>query len=141
MNPFTPGFGTTPRVLVDRQQIVDLLARAFLPGFDPHRATWLKAPRGTGKTVLLNEVQDRAQQAGWIVVQEDAQSADLCDRVVDQLLALRQPLLLRGVSNRPAVKCSAPAAASSSPKRPPRRDHVFVACWKRPFGSPTPTVC
>lgn len=86
VNPFTPDFGTTPRLLVGRDEVLGQIGRAFGPGFDPHRTTWLRAARGTGKTVLLNEVQDLAGLAGWAVVQEDAQtSRALCDRIVRRL--------------------------------------------------------
>lgn len=86
MNPFTPDFGTTPRLLVGRDEVLGQIGRAFGPGFDPHRTTWLRAARGTGKTVLLNEVQDLAGLAGWAVVQEDAQTSNaLCDRIVRRL--------------------------------------------------------
>lgn len=84
-NPFTPGFGTSPRILIGREEILEHLARAFLPTFDPHRTSWLRAPRGSGKTVLLNEIQDHAGLAGWITVQEDAQGEGLCGRIIDQL--------------------------------------------------------
>lgn len=86
-NPFTPGFGTTPRVLVGRHEVLGQINRAFGEQFDPHRTTWIRAARGSGKTVLLNEVQDLAGLAGWIVVQEDAQTpGSWCARIADCLI-------------------------------------------------------
>lgn len=86
VNPFTPGFGTAPRVLVGRDELLGQVSRAFGEHFDPHRATWLRAARGTGKTALLNEIQDLAGLAGWVVVQEDAQTpGSWCARVADRL--------------------------------------------------------
>lgn len=84
-NPFTPGFGTTPRVIAGRDVVLGEIGRAFGGAFDPHRTTWLRAPRGSGKTVLLNEVQDLAGSAGWAVVQEDGQSPGLCARIARHL--------------------------------------------------------
>ncbi|MEM8618567.1 MAG: ATP-binding protein [Actinomycetota bacterium] len=73
-NPFTPGFGTSPHLLVGRDQVLAEISRAFGGSYDPHRTTWLRGRRGSGKTVLLNEIQDLAAGAGWAVVQEDGQS-------------------------------------------------------------------
>ena len=85
-NPFTPGFGTTPRIVIGRDEVIGQISRAFGAGFDPHRTTWLRSPRGTGKTVLLNEIQDLAGLAGWVVVQEDAQTdGSWNERIADRL--------------------------------------------------------
>lgn len=87
-NPFTPTFGRTPKVVVGRGSVLDALARGLDNADDPHRMTWLRAPRGVGKTVLLNETQDMAAERGWLVIQEDAQSSGvLCGRIADRLLA------------------------------------------------------
>ncbi len=86
-NPFTPGFGTSPRILVGREEVLGEIGAAFGSVLYPHRTTWLRAPRGSGKTVLLNEIQDLAAHAGWLVVQEDAQSpGSLAERVARRLL-------------------------------------------------------
>ncbi len=85
-NPFTPGFGTSPHVLVGREQVLAEIGRAFGGSIDPHRATWLRGRRGAGKTVLLNEVQDLAAGAGWAVIQEDGQSpGSLWKRVAQRI--------------------------------------------------------
>jgi hypothetical protein len=72
MNPFSPTFGTSPRVVVGREQIVQRIAQALDNPFDPARKTLFVASRGCGKTVLLNEAQMVARQRGWFVIQEDA---------------------------------------------------------------------
>lgn len=85
-NPFTPGFGTSPHVLVGRDQVLAEISRAFGGAHDPHRTTWLRGRRGAGKTVLLNEIQDNAAGAGWAIVQEDGQSpGSLWKRVAQRI--------------------------------------------------------
>lgn len=89
-NPFTPGFGSQPPVIVGRD---DLLARMrpVFERFDARNVHWavlLRAHRGAGKTVLLDEIQDLAASAGWWILQEDAGSGPpLAARVIDRALA------------------------------------------------------
>ena len=72
-NPFTPTFGTSPPLLVGRDPLIEEFADALEDGPGaPGRATLYTGARGSGKTVLLNEVEDRAQAAGWLVVSETA---------------------------------------------------------------------
>jgi AAA ATPase domain len=84
-NPFSPG--APPAVVIGRQRLLQEIERAF--GDQRHRArkTVLRAHRGSGKTVLLDEIQDLATAAGWLVVQEDAgsRSVPLMTRLIDQL--------------------------------------------------------
>ena len=80
-NPFTPGFGLQPAVLIGREQAVAAVSSAFAPEPSPYRATWLRGPRGSGKTTLLDAIQVQAGLAGWLVIQEDGTSDDLVDRL------------------------------------------------------------
>ena len=68
--PFTPGFGSTPPCLVGRDDLIREVC-ALLAG-DPASeggANVLLAPRGLGKTVLLNEIEDAARaERGWLVL-------------------------------------------------------------------------
>lgn len=75
-NPFTPGFGKHPLVVVGRREILDEARNAFADAWHPARKMLLQAHRGSGKTVLLDEIQDIATGAGWLVVQEDAGTRD-----------------------------------------------------------------
>ncbi len=86
-NPFSPSFGQSPAVIVGRQQLLSVISRAFSPTPDPARKTLLRAHRGSGKTVMLNEIQDLAADAGWMVVQEDAapSSVPLVERLIDRI--------------------------------------------------------
>lgn len=68
--PFVPSFGATPPSLVGRDaQIADICAR--LDG-DPAGSGGVQAilaPRGIGKTVMLNVIEEAAcSERGWIVV-------------------------------------------------------------------------
>lgn len=83
-NPFRPTFGTSPPLLVGRDEMLlafhDALAHG--PGA-PGRATLYTGARGAGKTVLLNEIEDVATRAGWVAVSETA-SAGLVHRLVTE---------------------------------------------------------
>lgn len=89
-NPFTPSFGTLPAVVVGRDEVlhgIDPIFRHF-DKRDIHWATHLRAHRGAGKTVLLDQIQDMATAAGWWVLQEDAGSGSpLPARLINRGLA------------------------------------------------------
>lgn len=88
-NPFTPSFGTLPPVLVGRSEVLAALAPMFdrFRKNDIHWATHLRGHRGAGKTVLLDQIQDAATQAGWWVLQEDAGAGQpLTRRLIDRSL-------------------------------------------------------
>jgi hypothetical protein len=66
-NPFTPGAGSRPPLLVGRDHEIEAMTvavkRLALGRFE--RSMLLKGLRGVGKTVLLNEFGRIAQQEGW----------------------------------------------------------------------------
>jgi len=85
-NPFKPSFGVSPPVLVGR----DALTKEFVEGLEDGpgsaaRATIYTGARGSGKTVMLNAVEDRARQLGWVVVSETA-SPGFVDRIAAEQL-------------------------------------------------------
>ncbi|MHB8189258.1 MAG: ATP-binding protein [Ferrimicrobium sp.] len=72
-NPFKATFGSTPPLLVGRD---DLIAR-FATGINNGpgagaRATIYTGDRGVGKTVLLNRIEADARERGWLVISETA---------------------------------------------------------------------
>lgn len=79
--PFTPGFGSTPPCLVGRDELIRDVC-ALLAG-DPTSeggANVLLAPRGLGKTVLLNEIEDAAQaERGWLVLSVSGTDGNLVE--------------------------------------------------------------
>lgn len=73
MNPFTPSFGTSPPLLVDRDGDLEDFREGVRGGpGSPERATLVTGLRGTGKTVMLNAYEDLAKSEGWVVVSETA---------------------------------------------------------------------
>ena len=94
-NPFRPTFGTPPPLLVGR----DGLKQEFVDGLDagpgdPSRATLYVGRRGSGKTVLLNEIEDLARAEGWVVVNDTGNEG-----FVDRLVTERLPLALTAVKS------------------------------------------
>lgn len=66
-NPFTPTFGYDPAILAGRTEIMQIMRRAFAQGRGaPDLSTILIGARGTGKTVLLNAIEDEALAEGWL---------------------------------------------------------------------------
>jgi hypothetical protein len=72
-NPFTPTFGVSPPTLVGRTILLDDFSEALAEGpGSPGRATIYTGARGSGKTVMLNEIEDRSRERGWVVISETA---------------------------------------------------------------------
>jgi len=85
-NPFTPSFGVSPPLLVGRDDVLDRFREALEDGpGSPGRATVYTGARGTGKTVMLNAVEDIAREAGWLVISETA-SPGFVQRLVTEHL-------------------------------------------------------
>lgn len=84
VNPFRPSFGTTPPLLVGRDQAIVAWADALDGGAGaPGRATLYTGARGVGKTVMLNEAEAQAKERGWVVVSETA-SSGLVERLTGE---------------------------------------------------------
>ena len=81
-NPFSPSFGISPPVLAGRQNVLNSFDTVFDSIRSPSYATLLWGLRGTGKTVLLNAIEDRCKQQGWVVVSVAAVSRS---GLVDQI--------------------------------------------------------
>lgn len=85
MNPFTPTFGVSPIIVMGRAQIVDRFSDGLLGGAgDPRRTLLISGPRGIGKTITLNEIEDAAAKVGWVVAR--AQPHSLIKPLVDSTL-------------------------------------------------------
>lgn len=90
-NPFHASFGVSPPLLVGREQVLQDFEEALEDGpGSAGRATLYTGARGSGKTVMLNAIEDRARERGWLVVSETA-TAGFIDRMTTQHL----PRLLR----------------------------------------------
>ena len=90
-NPFHASFGVSPPLLVGRDGVLDDFVEALDDGPGASgRATLYTGARGAGKTVMLNAVEDRAKERGWLVISETA-SPGFVTRITQQHL----PRLLR----------------------------------------------
>lgn len=71
LNPYSPGAGARPVNLVGREKVLDrwsvAMARAER-GYAP-RPLALYGPHGVGKTVLLSEMAQQAEQSNWWTAQ------------------------------------------------------------------------
>jgi hypothetical protein len=96
-NPFRPSFGNSPPVLAGRDELIEQFAEALDNGPGaPGRATLYTGARGTGKTVMLNEVADVARQRGWLVIEETASPGVVTRLVTQHLPAVLDELDPRG---------------------------------------------
>lgn len=94
-NPFKPSFGASPPLLAGRDDVRQDFSDALDEGPGaPGRATLYTGARGTGKTVMLNEVQYDAEARGWLVIAETATPGlvrRLTEEHLPQLLAVQDP--------------------------------------------------
>jgi hypothetical protein len=90
-NPFHASFGVSPPLLVGRDDVLEAFVEALEDGPGAAgRATLYTGARGAGKTVMLNAVEDRARERGWLVVSETA-----TDGFVSRITEQHLPRLLR----------------------------------------------
>ena len=98
-NPFIPTFGVSPSVFAGRSTVVDTFGRGLEGGVgDPRRALLLSGPRGIGKTVTLNELEDEAKRRGWVVLR--AQPHNLVQPLIDTAI----PHALSVLSQQPSSR-------------------------------------
>ncbi|GAA4782992.1 ATP-binding protein [Corynebacterium canis] len=85
-NPFRPSFGVSPLYLAGREESLQDFRLGLAEGLgSPYRALLVSGARGIGKTVFLNEVEDVATQAGWVVARAYP-DAHLVDTLVDSTI-------------------------------------------------------
>ncbi len=73
-NPFAPGAGTPPPALVGREEVLEnaQVTLARIKEGRPAKSFLLIGLRGVGKTVLLNRIQDMAQEHGYRAIAIEA---------------------------------------------------------------------
>lgn len=117
-NPFSPGSGLRPPALVGRDaeiEALDVVVERVSNGLSS-RGIMLSGLRGVGKTVLLNELRDRSEMAGWFTVSLEARPDSAGSASVRRILAREitaQARALgagRGLSDRVKAALSAVAA-------------------------------
>lgn len=88
VNPFTPSAGVEPPSLIGRDDVLYDFEESLLAGVgSPARLMRITGPRGSGKTVLLNELGEIARKHSWKVVDETVHQAwveDLCRRLTKE---------------------------------------------------------
>lgn len=94
-NPFRPSFGVNPLVVAGRTSIVDNFGFALREGIGaPYRFILISGTRGTGKTVLLNQLEAEAKELQWECVRaraSDHEHHELIHVSLPQLLKQGQP--------------------------------------------------
>lgn len=89
-NPFKPSAGANPPTLIGRDNVILEFENGIDEGVGaPGRLMRISGPRGSGKTVLLNDLGDRARDVGWNVVDVSA-GVDLMDDLFYELSPLQQ---------------------------------------------------
>jgi type II secretory pathway predicted ATPase ExeA len=83
---FSPSFGNRPSRLVGREPVIQGFCRGLqsAPG-NRERAVLLLGQRGTGKTVLLWELADRARELGYVVASPTVAAEGMLGRIVEKI--------------------------------------------------------
>lgn len=83
---FSPSFGNRPSYLVGREDILRTFEEGIqsAPG-NRDRAMVVLGQRGSGKTVLLWELADRAREKGFVVASPTIVSDGMLERVVEKI--------------------------------------------------------
>ncbi|MEX3626753.1 ATP-binding protein [Corynebacterium sp. LK2514] len=99
-NPFRPTFGAAPLYWVGREVILRSFERALVGAAGtPGRSLVISGSRGIGKTVLLNELEDRARTQGWIVLRASGRSP-----IVEDFVETTIPAAIEVISPRPTTR-------------------------------------
>ena len=89
-NPFSPDFGQMPHRLVGRAAMLERIKTALAQGpTNQDYTTLLLGHRGSGKTVLLTEIEDMCASEGWIVLSLDASTPHLAERIKQAVVHAR----------------------------------------------------
>lgn len=83
---FSPAFGNRPSQLVGRDALINRLLDGLrtAPG-SRERATVMLGQRGSGKTVLLWELADRARELGFVVASPTVVAEGMNERIVEKI--------------------------------------------------------
>lgn len=101
-NPFSPGAGSRPPELAGREAVIhasDTALKRALLGRSAQSQIFLGL-RGTGKTVLLNEVLDQAESSGYLTSYIEAPE----DKTLTELLYPSMRQILRKLSTVESAK-------------------------------------
>lgn len=86
VSPFSPNFGQSPLAVVGRNPLKHALGTGLSSGArHPNYLSILMGVRGSGKTVMLNEIEDMAAAAGWVVLSLDAATPGVLERAMNAI--------------------------------------------------------
>lgn len=72
-NPFSPTFGASPPELAGRDEVLEAIGDALDTGpTHPDYSALIIGARGTGKTVMLEAVEEQIRAQGWLTISETA---------------------------------------------------------------------
>ena len=92
-NPFTPTFGAAPPLMVGRDGVIERVLAALRHGpRHPDYTLLLTGRRGTGKTALLDAIEDAARSQGWLSVSATASAPEFGSQLRQELGALAEDL-------------------------------------------------
>lgn len=94
-NPFKPTFGVSPPLLVGRDDVVETFKDGIESSPGPGDAALYTGPRGVGKTVMLNAVEEIAREREWVVISETANGG-----LITRLVAEAIPSLIQSRQHR-----------------------------------------
>lgn len=90
-DPFTPGFGRAPVIMAGRSEVTEDFERA-LRGDVEGRSVLISGARGTGKTVLLTELEAVAADEGWMRIPLHTASTSIVDELRDEAVGILRDL-------------------------------------------------
>lgn len=109
---FSPSFGNRPSYLVGRGSVIS----TFISGLEQEpgnrdRAMLMLGQRGSGKTVLLWELADRARKLGFVVATPTVASEDMLERIVEKIQEAGEPYVNK--RRLPSSRAAAPVFSDS----------------------------
>lgn len=100
INPFRPTFGAPPLKWVGRSLVLEHFRAGLDSGVgSPYRAMLISGHRGMGKTVLLSELEDIAEQLGWAVIRISGRTHSI-DELVDSIIPHKIDQIVRPARRR-----------------------------------------
>lgn len=104
-NPFTPDFGRRPALLVGRQTLLEDMGRSLSVGPQDQGFTrLLLGQRGSGKTTILAETREAAAWSGMLVLDVDAATHGMLERISSGIADARERYESAGLSTTDSVR-------------------------------------
>lgn len=104
-NPFTPDFGRRPALLVGRQALLEDMGRSLSVGPQDQGFTrLLLGQRGSGKTTILAETREAAAWSGMLVLDVDAATHGVLERISSGIADARERYESAGLSTTDSAR-------------------------------------